>query len=142
MPSSCSTCFQLTGLQRQHADAEPCPLLQTLFCRRCHTRGHATASCDEPWESWERPTCLEELIPWDVRESWGIDSVTTTEFAEPRGAAGTQRELVVEIEVPREDKPMRAFMDARKLDTTRKTEDNMQRIREWAHKFGYRMVLV
>ncbi len=98
--------------------------------------------CGESWNHWERPTILEELIPADVRQQWNITSVTDIHFDVPRGAEGTQNERKVEIDVPRQDKPMREFMNDNGISRTHDTESNLQRIRDWALKQGYRIRLV
>lgn len=139
--ASCPTCFSLTGLNSKH-ESSLCPLRASLQCRRCHSRGHTSHACDLPWAHWERPTSLEELIPWDVREQWGIQTQTDLLYSEPRGAHGTDRELPFEVEVSKLDKPMRAFMKDKGIQTTHDTESNLQRIRDWALQHGVRLRLV
>jgi hypothetical protein len=141
MPSSCTTCYSLTGLHNSH-DVAACPLSASMVCRRCHTRGHLSASCGAA-VLWERPSCLEELIPDDVRSLWGIRTMTPISYGDKglAGTAGTDSELCMEIEVSQNDKKMRAFMVEHDIDTTHKTNENLQRIREWAMHKGLRLHL-
>ena len=137
----CATCLSFTGISAEHS-RDSCPVLPTLRCRRCHCRGHTAAECGESWAHWERPTTLEELIPADIRQQWNITSRTELQFDVPRGAEGTECERKVELEIPRQDKPMREFMKKNDIPTTHDTESNLQRIREWTLRNGFRIRLV
>jgi hypothetical protein len=96
--------------------------------------------CSWPYRShWERPTSLEELIAPDVRSRWNITTSTATTFDLPRGADGTDCERKLEIVVSNNDKKMRDFMKENDIATTHKTEDNLQRIREWVSVRGLRL---
>ncbi len=128
----------MTGLYSQH-DTTACPVRATFRCRRCHVRGHLAADCGESWAHWERPASLEELIAPDVRARWGILGSTETCFETPRGSEGTDRERKIEIAVSSNDKKMRDFMKENDIATTHKTEDNLQRIREWVGVRGLRL---
>lgn len=141
MPTSCTTCYALTGLHNIH-DNQPCPLSASMVCRRCHTRGHLAASCSSTAALWERPSCLEELIPDDVRALWSIQTITPMSYTTLAGAAGTESELCMDIEVSQNDKKMRAFMTEHDIDTAHKTNENLQRIRDWAMHKGLRVRLV
>ena len=129
----------MTGLGFQH-EAAACPVRATFRCRRCHVRGHLAADCGESWAHWERPTSLEELIPADVRSRWNIMSSTETVFESPRGTDDSERKI--EIAVSSNDKKMRDFMKENDIATTHKTEDNLQRIREWCIARGVRLRIV
>jgi hypothetical protein len=48
----------------------------------------------------------------------------------------------MDIEVSQNDKKMRAFMVERGIDTTHKTNENLQRIRDWAMHKGLRVRLM
>jgi hypothetical protein len=90
---------------------------------------------------WERPSCIEELIPDDVRSLWSIQTITPITYTDLAGAAGTESELCMEIDVSQNDKKMRAFMVEHDIDTTHKTNENLQRIRDWAMHKGLRVRL-
>ncbi len=137
----CAICLSFTGISEVHS-RDSCPVLPTLRCRLCHCRGHTAKECGESCNHWERPTTLEELIPADVRQQWNITSSTEMHFELPRGTEGTQSERKVEVAVPRLDKPMREFMNDNNIKTTHDTESNLQRIRDWAWKLGFRIRLV
>ena len=72
----CDTCLLWTGRHVEHAE---CPIKADLVCRRCCGSGHTTSECDFAPEI--HPTHLEELIPHDVRERYGI--TTRTEYVRP-----------------------------------------------------------
>ncbi len=137
----CQTCLSFTGISAEHS-RDCCPVIPTLRCRRCHSRGHTAADCGESWNHWERPLTLEELIPADVRRQWNITSHTEIGFTQPRGAEGTETERKVEIEVSRQDKAMRAFMRENDIATTHDSESNLQRVRDWAMRKGFRLRLL
>jgi hypothetical protein len=136
---SCHSCYFYTGIKADHS-RETCPVIPTLHCRRCHCYGHTANECGESWAHWERPTSLEELIPVDVRERWNITTSTDLVFDAPRGTEGTECEHPIEIKIVEQDKAVRDFMMKNNIDTTRKTEQNLQRIREWAAQRGFRLV--
>jgi hypothetical protein len=85
---------------------------------------------------------LEELIPEDVRERWAIHTMTELVFDTERGDPGTEREHKIEIEVSSQDKCLRKFMKENQIDTTSAREENLQRIREWAMRRGFRLRIV
>lgn len=135
----CDTCYSFTGVKADHT-VEICPLNASFLCRRCHCRGHLASQCGESWAHWERPTSLEELIPADVRERWGIQTSTQMVFETERGTS--DREFRMEIRVPNNDKKMRAFMSENQIKTTHKKEDNLQSVRDWALQRGLRVRLM
>ncbi len=69
-------------------------------------------------------------------------SYTEMHFEKPRGAPGTDQERKIELEVPRQDKPMREFMKKNDIPTTHDAESNLQRIREWSMQNGFRLRIV
>ncbi len=85
---------------------------------------------------------MEELIPADLRVRYSITSRTDLTFELPRGSEGTEKERKIEIEVSRQDKPMRAFMKDHDIPTTHDMESNLQRIRDWSMREGFRLRVV
>ena len=83
----CHVCLKYRGESVLHS-AEGSPAAKNVKCRRCHCRGHFASDCKEGYAHWERPTCLEELIPADVRIRYGIRIGTCPPltFEKPRGA--------------------------------------------------------
>jgi hypothetical protein len=141
--SPCPTCLTFLGCSKEHSDA--CPIQASLFCRRCHLKGHTATQCVEPHAFWERPTSLEELIPQDVRARWRITSHTSLSFTEPRGASKTESELPYEYVIHNEKKSLTKFMETEKISPVRredgKKEDKIKTIRDWAMQKGYRIRL-
>ncbi len=117
-------------------------MIPLLRCRRCHVRGHTAAECGDSWTHWERPIVMEELIPADLRVRYSIATRTDMSFDLPRGTEGTDKERKIEVEVSRQDKPMRAFMKDHAIPTTHDMESNIQRIRDWSMRSGFRLRIV
>lgn len=140
--SCCITCKKYTGRSIFH---EACPLAQSVLCRRCLQRGHLTEACTEGRVEWERPTCLEDLIPYDVRQRWGISSSTPISFPSARGAPGTETEIspINTITIPEEYSDIKDFIKEHKIKvagskTKESKIDCIKAIRLWANTHGYR----
>jgi hypothetical protein len=95
----------------------------------------------------ERPRCLEDLIPADVRARWGIRTQTaivwpavTLEIAE-REIAETNTIEVVYRE-GRQDNRIREVMRSLKIPTVHKMEGNIQKLRTWAVANGKKVRLI
>lgn len=154
--SSCSSCLSLTGQIVFHSDG--CPVRSSLLCRRCHVYGHLATECEQLWPHWERPTSLEELIPSDIRQRWGVSSSTPLFFphsrSETRSAELSGERVAYELpilNVPREDSEMRKFMADNSIRRPQamasqkgkiSQAENIARIREWAIERGFRVQFV
>jgi len=79
---------------------------------------------------------LEELIPHDIRYQWDITTATDLVF---ETSEKSDREWKIEVEVSKQDKPMREFMRKNEIPTTHDAESNLQRIREWCMRKGMRL---
>jgi hypothetical protein len=95
----------------------------------------------------ERPRCLEDLIPADIRARWGIRTQTaivwpavTLEIAE-REIAETNTIEVVYRE-GRQDNRIREVMRSLKIPTVHKMEGNIQKLRTWAVANGKKVRLI
>jgi len=133
----------------------------SAWCSRCSCMGHIPVECDTPEVSMvDRPATLEELIPEELRERWGID--TRTEIA--WGSAKSTSLIVKETEIAninsieirysvkggREvglDSQLRKYMKANGIvnatgHTEHATTANLQRLREWAVSQGKKVRLV
>jgi hypothetical protein len=129
----CDTCLLWTGRHVEHAE---CPIKADLVCRRCCGSGHTTSECDFAPEI--HPTHLEELIPHDVRERYGI--TTRTEYVRP--PVPVDPHPIRCIEIINQDKWIRDFMKHQHLSTARKREENLARIMEWAAGCGLNIRLL
>jgi len=139
---ACTTCHSL-GLKRFH---EVCPVRQSYWCTQCSCYGHLAATCDTVTHV-ERPRCLEDLIPADIRARWGIRTQTaivwpavTLEIAE-REIAETNTIEVVYRE-GRQDNRIREVMRSLKIPTVHKMEGNIQKLRTWAVANGKKVRLI
>ena len=116
--SDCLICKAFTGNAVQHQE---CPN-KNVLCRRCHQRGHMTHMCAEKWSHWERPTSMEELIPYHIKQRYRITSSTNLTFQMPR-SNDTVKELHTanEIVIPDEYAGKKKRTDM--INITGKTEE-------------------
>jgi hypothetical protein len=129
----CSTCFSFTGISKFHSN-DSCPIRKSLFCRRCHCKGHTVSECEEPFANLVRPSTLEELIPGTLKQQWGLTSQTRLFFP----ADLQDAEYHYEYSVPLDKKGQKEFMAQHKINPGKK-EDRLKTIREWATQRGYRI---
>lgn len=130
----CETCRLWIGKNVEH---ELCPLKADLQCRRCCSAGHSSSECTLNSLSIY-PTYIEELIPSDVKEMYGI--TTQTMYVKP--PKNIEPHSVRRIEIVNSDKWIREFMRQQHLNTARKREDNLNKIFEWAHSSGLKIHLI
>jgi hypothetical protein len=144
--SACAICWQTVGIRRCHDDSD-CPVRASFWCSQCGCYGHRPAECDDVTHV-TRPVTLEELIPTDVRERWGIDTTTTLQLPTVPSLEDCEREIaeINTIEVRyREgsrDAKIREIMRSLKIPTVHKMDDNLQRLRRWAVANGKKVCLV
>jgi hypothetical protein len=84
------------------------------------------------------PTYLEELIPQDIKDLYGI--MTQTMYSKP--SKTIEPHPVRCIEIINSDKWIREFMRQQHLNTARKREDNLSKIFDWAHSSGLNIRLI
>jgi hypothetical protein len=94
----------------------------------------------------ERPRCLEDLIPAEVKARWGIQTQTaivwpavTLEIAEREIAESNTIEVV--YREGRQDNRIREVMRSLKIQTVHKMEGNIQKLRAWAVANGKKVRL-
>ena len=89
-----------------------------------------------------RPATLEELIPIDVRERWGITTKTLIQWPSDTQPSVIDREIsdknAIEIRYTegKQDARVREVMRSLKIPTVHKMEGNIQRLRDWALRQG------
>ena len=108
-----------------------CPLRASLVCRKCCCAGHSTSECD--YDNICSPNYIEDLIPVDVKERYGI--ISNTEYT----ICSDRKRLIHPIrnlDIINQDKWIREFMKNQNIHTSRKREDNIAKILEWAAKCG------
>lgn len=145
--SSCAICLKYTGVSVIHGDSG-CELSASILCRRCHHRGHLTTMCTYGAAHWERPTTLEELIPHDVRNRYGITTSTRLEFAAPRCTPEAESEIatVNTITIQDDYTQLNEFAKKHKIVVpnmkTKKAEAAiLSAIKDWAIHRGIRIVV-
>jgi len=141
---NCPNCLEIRGTSLQHEN-EDCPIRELITCRKCCQTGHMTHKCEEKWDHWERPTTLEELIPFHIRQRYRITSATPIKFEQPRSEQ-TFHEIhsINEFQMPEGYKDLRAFVDKYgiivKSKTKAKEVDCVNAIKEWAKEKGRRII--
>ncbi len=94
-----------------------------------------------------RPRTIEDLIPSDVRERWGIETVTPIIWSWPT-LEDQEREIadINTIEVRyregKMDAKIREVMRSLKVATVHKMDGNIQKLREWAVRNGKKVRIV
>lgn len=133
---SCDTCRLWLGKNVAH---DICPLKADLRCRRCCGSGHSSSECTMNSHAIY-PEYIEELIPTDLREIYGINTLTT--YNKPSADFIAPIHPVRKIDIINSDKWIREFMKQQKLQTARKREDNLTKIFDWAHGSGLSIHLI
>jgi len=138
----------MLGLTRTHE--EECPVRASLWCSQCSCYGHLPAECDAVKHVW-RPRTLEELIPADVRERWGITTETLIVWPTELTLEDAEKEIAdtntieVRYKDGRENGRQQAIikvMRTLKIPTVHKIEGNIQKLRQWAVANGKKVRLV
>jgi hypothetical protein len=95
----------------------------------------------------DRPACLEDLIPEDVRGRWDIDTRTPIVWLTP-SLDDCEREIAdintIEIRYPegKQDSRIRETMRRLGVPTVHKMEGNLQKLRMWAVEHGKKVRLI
>jgi hypothetical protein len=133
----CALCYKMLQIQRQHAPDTVCPVRDSIWCSQCSCMGHLPSECSVVTHIW-RPETLEELIPIDVRERWGITTKTRIQWPQDTPPSVIDREIsdrnAIDIRYSegKQDARVREVMRSLKIPTVHKMEGNIQRIRAWA----------
>lgn len=142
---NCDTCATMMGLARRHGD-DPCPVKASLWCSQCGCHGHRPAECDLVTHVW-RPRTLEELIPPDVRERWGITTSTLIVWDVPT-LEDAEREIAdsntidIHYRDGKMDNKIREMMRLLKIPTVHSKDGNLMKLRRWAVENGKKMRLI
>lgn len=128
---TCDTCRLWLG---KNIDHTTCPLKANLQCRRCCASGHTSGECTMN-SSVVYPLYIEELIPQDVKDMYGITTQTT--FIKPEKEVPVHD--VRSFAVINNDKWLRAFLKQHNLHTGRKASDNLITIENWAKNQGLKI---
>ena len=149
----CSVCRSWLGIVRSHGEGVACPVQASAWCSQCGCYGHRPADCTVV-TGWTRPATLEELIPPEVRERWGIATATPIIWAGAPSVDVAEREIsdtnIIEIRYSKGtgqrgaklDARLREFMRQNRLDTTHSCDANLAKLRRWAVGQGKKIRLV
>lgn len=141
----CPTCRSTLGLARDHGK-ELCHVRASFWCSQCSCYGHRPSECTEVIHTI-RPRTLEELIPADVREQWGIKTETLIVYEKPTIDVA-DREIdefnIIEVRYydGKMDSRIREVMRAHKVPTVHKMDENLLKLRKWAHSQGKKVRLI
>jgi hypothetical protein len=142
----CTTCRDMLGIVREHGIAV-CPTRQSLWCSQCSCYGHLADTCDVARHVW-RPATLEELIPADVRERWGIRTRTPIIYERTLSLEDAEREIAesntleIRYREGKQDNRIREVMRGLKIPTVHKMDGNILKLRTWAISQGKKVRLV
>lgn len=137
---SCAICKKWAGRAVEHTT--PCPLASSMTCSRCFQRGHMTEQCSEGM--MEHPSCLEDLIPANLRNRWGIHTVTPLII--PANHPAEQKIAPINtVQVPDDYTEMKEFIREHRIDVEKKTKESIANCRkaiiDWAKLRGYRVIM-
>lgn len=135
----CSNCIG-SGYLIPH-DTSKCPFKAALHCSHCGTYGHTLETCsDRPVAVYSEITFLEQLIPLNDLETYGITSRTPL----PKAAATVRSPYPLAergcLEVTNDPKIIREFLVARGMKPHTKTL--MTQLQEYARQVNRRLVLI
>jgi len=133
---NCETCKIWLLKNVIHEDGH-CEFRAKLVCRRCCCAGHSTTECNRITDIC--PNYIEDLIPIDLKNYYDIR--TKTEYHKTSQNKPPANSFRIQ-EIVNDDKWIRAFLKKRKIPTTRKREDNLMTIQNWAAGRGLSIVLV
>jgi len=149
---TCATCKNMLGIVRSHTD---CPVRASIWCSQCSCYGHFPSDCDVVTHV-RRPESLEELIPEDVRNRWGITTRTHIVWHTPLTMDTAEREIAESntIIIRKNDGAIRTFMKQMNIPTAHAMDrtpekpgkpskpGNIQLLRTWAIANGKKVRLV
>jgi hypothetical protein len=91
----------------------------------------------------EFPTSLEELIPYDVRQRWGISTVTSLSL--PTQNHDKMIAPINTIVIPEDYSEMKEFIRINKISVVKVTKEStsncIKAIKTWANSHGLRTVM-
>jgi hypothetical protein len=95
-----------------------------------------------------RPHTLEELIPTDVRQRWGITTETPIIWTTPVTLKDAEREIAdlntieVRYREGKRDSRIREVMRMLKISTVHAMDGNMQKLSSWATANGKKVCYI
>ncbi len=95
-----------------------------------------------------RPRTLEELIPTDVRQRWGITTETPIVWSTPVTLKDAEREIAdlntieVRFREGKRDSRIREVMRSLKIPTVHAMDGNMQKLSSWATANGKKVCYI
>lgn len=121
--------FYGVSLQREskkQMNLEKDPLLEAAFCSICSKYGHFTDECtDSTAVYFRKAQFLEQLIPFEVRRYYGIETSTPI----GAGAPLKETEIVYISDIKKE-------LELRSIPISTKQEENKRKIERWAIENG------
>jgi len=120
----------------------------SLWCTRCWCKGHEATACDESSVPMvEPPKYVEELIPSDVRERWGITLRTPYIPEVPLSMEAKEQmisdnnTILIRYREGKQDSRIREVMRSLKIPTVHKMDGNITKLRVWAISQGKKVRL-
>lgn len=121
MSAVCNYC----GNSEHSESSATCPVLKAAFCSVCNKYGHFFEECKNSTAIFYRePVFLEQLIPYSVRVSYGIESKTEIRYSD---GEKTAYEEIGDIKKALED---------RGIAVGKSIDENRRRIERWGIENG------
>lgn len=143
--SICCICEQL-GRRIVHG-TDGCPFSASLdACMRCHQSGHLTKCCIIGDPRFERPTTLEECIPYSTRRRFKIHTHTKIVWVDKDRTSDVEIPNVNCFQVLDTYVGMKEFIDKYNIVVKKKTKESLEECRsaieEWVRKRACRLEFV
>lgn len=92
----------------------------------------------------EHPSCLEDLIPANIRNRWGINTVTPFTLNKEHQAEHKIAPINT-VQIPDDYTDIKEFIKEHKIDVEKKTKESTANCRkaiiDWAKARGYRVIM-
>lgn len=141
----CCFCEQL-GRRVNHG-SEGCAFIQGMeACQRCFQKGHLTKCCIVGRPEFERPKTLEELIPYNIRQMYKIQTHTPITWTEMDRTLDCEIPAVNCFQVMDTYTGMKEFIDLHNIPVKKKTKPSEDECRyaieQWVKARGCRIEFV
>jgi hypothetical protein len=125
--SICCICEQI-GKKCVHG-SDGCPYSSMELCKRCGGMGHLTKCCIIGRSEYERPKTLEELIPYNLRMMYKINTHTRISWTEMDRTTADEIPPVNCFQVLDTYAGMKEFIDKYNIVVKKKTKESLDECR-------------
>jgi hypothetical protein len=123
----CNECKDCKECKRVHKTE--CPVLRSAYCSICSTYGHFVDECTDYNAILTRsPQFIEQLLPYEVKHFYNIDTLTPIENTKIRT---TDYEIIQDTSLS-----VRNALKERGLECITNNDENKRRLERWAIENG------